>query len=178
MDYPAIKDTLKAWAMAVTGLAFVVFENDPQPRANAQCVYLNVRGVGSVGAGDVFSSYDDVAREITETASGNRQLFVTFQVDSYDMRPARNALTVITLARTRMTLESCQEILREAGLALATISDPVDASYEADDSIVHRYSMDVTLNAVSSVTDVPIPTIETADVSGELLDANGNVLPE
>ncbi len=178
MNYPVIKEGLIAWAVAVTGLSLVVFENDPQPVPNMQAVYLNVRSTASVGVDDSFSEYDETARMFTETVSGGREISLTFQVDSFDMTAPNNALTVITRAQTRMRFDSSEDILRDCGLALATIGSPVDASYEADDRMVSRYSMDVVLNTVSSETDLPTPTIETVDLSSELRDVNGTVLTE
>jgi hypothetical protein len=176
LNYPAIKEGLVAWAVAVTGLSWVVFEHDPQPVPNMQAVYLNVRSTHSVGVDDSFSEYDETARTFTETIRGGREIALTFQVDSFDMTAANNALTVITRAQTRMRFDSSEEILRDCGLALATIGDPVDASYEADDRMVSRYSMDVLFNAVSSETDLPMPTIETVELSREIRDVNGTVL--
>jgi hypothetical protein len=180
VNYEAYKPALKAWASAITQLpeSHVVFMNDPQPRAAEKMVYLNVRGTRSLGVGDRFQSYDETAKEITETHSGSREILLTFQVDSYDMRAAGNALSLINKAVTRMRLDSSMAILEAAGLALATADDPVDASYAFDKRMVSRYSMDVVLNATSSETDAPVPTIESVEITGEPLGAAGNVLPE
>lgn len=186
MDFAAIQTALVALLASlltdVPGVQ-VLWENEPRKNATTFVLLSWVSG-GGVGVDETRWDEDPDAAapdpNMTPEIVGWRRLVLQVGCERLaDQRPAVHARTLVEKLRTRLRRESAQAQLEAANLGLAGLGDATTADYEADDHLVSRCVLELTLNASSfdrSESDA-VSSIEHVEVNSTLKDAGGTALP-
>lgn len=189
MDFEALQTALAALILAllsdVTNVA-VQWENEPRKMAIGPNVLLSwVSGAG-VGVDEV--RWEDTGAavpnpDLEPTAVGARRLVLQVAPETTaNQKPgAPHARAVAEKLRTRLLgRTSAKAALRAANLGLVGVGDVTPADYEADQRMVSRCVIEVTLNATSFDRDAAgaASSIATVEVTSEVSDVGGTLLPD
>lgn len=158
MDLATIEPALASLASTLTGVeaACCVWENAPRPRSNGRLVLLSWVAIAGAGVDETAWDYaenEDPLLEMTPTVVGQRKATLQLSVEVLDQRSGYNARQLAERARTLAQGPSSLAALLAVGLAFASAEPVQQADYRLDGRMVSRCTLDLHLNALSTVTD-------------------------
>lgn len=137
IDWPTLKPVLKQWVTAGTGIAMVVFENEPAPFKEATFAELRVTGVGS------FGGMDDVTQVTVETSPGvfaerqniSGQRSFALQISVWSDKQTGETFADIPLdsLKTKSQMPRFIALLETVNVARSSFGDCANGDLERDD---------------------------------------------
>jgi len=183
MDYAVLQPALVAWVKALTGLAVVVWQDEPRPQSNGALGTLSWLGSGGVGVDEVL--YEDTgaakpAFDLVPVVRGLRTLRLQVSVDTFSQLPAGNARTLLEALRDRLRAPSSLATLRAVNLGVIGATDITEAPYKADQRWIKRALIELRFNATSGFRDTAgaLPSIETVEVTTTITRPDGTTAAE
>lgn len=173
MDWPTIKDGLRAWFAVQSGVPaeHVHWQGEPVgmgAEATADLSIVSTRGFGVDDLVRVAAGVDGLQNEIS--TRGHRAVAVQFRVEARNGMAATDALAYCDRARDRLLLPSSQSALRTLGVGVNEVLQckPLP-SRNYDNRMQTVAVLEIRFNATASVTDEALQgTAAAAQVGGTI----------
>lgn len=130
-------------------------------------VTLELQQIRAYGRDEHLNDWDVGTQMIKRRGKGTREVDVDIVVQSVQADEPWPWATAENI-RSRIWLESAQEILATLGLGLSTVGPIVRQDAEYDGRIIPAARLSCTFNATVVYSDTDVTTIETVNVSGQV----------
>ena len=184
MDWATIESTLEGLIESLSGRP-VQWARAPRefrtPSADGSgtVVYLSAGAVVPIGTDAILYEYDALNDRVDTTVVGRRQMTMTIRTESHYSTGALSARSTAELIRTKLSLPSSLQTLRDQGIAQVSTSSALDVSYPDGNRTVDAWAIDWVLSVPSIVapdgTDAGY--IETVEVTANIDGEDGTPLP-
>lgn len=181
MDWAVQQAAIEKWFKGVTGLPVSwdkqAAQNNKRPSAE-----LGVFSFKGVGEDELRFEVDDDAddgRDLLYTVVGHRLFTLTCKVRSRDNRPGYAAAAYLEKARTSLAFPSTRTIFSDAEIALVNAEALVELPGSFDNREESFAVLDIHLSTVVNESDESefATYINTVEVTSDLIDLDGNSLP-
>ncbi len=172
-DFDAFENAVRAWVIAVTGLAStqVIRGNQNGPRPAAPFAEVTLTDVGQVGASpaqdQIFDSGALAGEEITLTSRAVHELTAVVRVFTVSAVGASSARAILARLPASLGLESVRDTLHTGGLTcfdagtVSYVPAILDTKWEGRATLTARFYAEIT----ASETTGYISSVELTDTS-------------
>lgn len=188
IDWVSVRDGLRDWTAAVTGLE-AVWANEERPfmAAGVFAVLQVGQTTQLIGTETRYEEETPGSDVLIPVTLGTQQITVSIGVESQDQSAGQDASEYLERLRLRMASPPALGVFQSLGLAVVRVGTTVPADYDVDDRMVSRRSFDVTFaigveyrpeeEREGAITSVEL-TSHLTDLTGEQLSSNHQLTEE